>query len=122
MPLSSLSEQIQVSCQTLVRWIDRHLVDAQLGWDLADDNTEVRTIAVDAGTVDFLKSFAQEYRKDTVSRPEARRLLKKIDPRNVKRLIRAGDIETLQVGEDTRILIGSIEDYLIDRERSGEVA
>lgn len=118
-PLQDLSEQIRISSQTLVRWVDRHLIDAQLGWDHSD-HAQIRTIRLEQSTLDFLKTFASEYREDTVSRTEARRLLKKIDPRNVKRLIRAGDITTVQVGEDVRIIIGSIEDYLIDRERDEE--
>lgn len=118
-PLHNLSEQIRISSQTLVRWVDRHLIDAQLGWDHSD-HAQIRTIRIEQSTLDFLRTFASEYRDDTVSRTEARRLLKKIDPRNVKRLIRAGDIETVQIGEDVRIVIGSIEDYLLDRERDEE--
>lgn len=116
MPLQRLSQQLGVSCQTLVRWVDRHLVEAELGWELSEDNLQIRTIRIEESTLSFLQTFATEYRDDTVSRTEARRLLKKIDPRNVKRLIRSGEVETVQVGEDVRILIGSIEDYLIERE------
>ncbi len=122
MPLQHLSEQIRVSSQTLVRWIDRHLVDAELDWELSHDNQQIRTIRIEESTLGFLNTFATEYRDDTVSRTEARRLLKKIDPRNVKRLIRTGDIKTVQVGEDVRIVIGSIEDYLIERDRDEAVA
>ena len=120
MLLGELSSQLRVSCQTLVRWIDRHLIEATLGWELSDENGERRTIQLDESTVPFLASFAAEYREDTVSRTEARRVLKKIDPRNVKRLIRSGDLETVQLGDDVRILIGSIEDYLMQREQLGD--
>ncbi len=117
MPLQRLSDQIRVSAQTLVQWIDRHLVEAELDWTISPDNHEVRTIRIEESTLGFLNSFAEEYRDETVSRTEARRLLKKIDPRNVKRLIRSGDITTVQVDDDVRIVIGSIEDYLIERDR-----
>lgn len=116
MRLDDLSRELHVSCQTIVGWADRHLVDARLGWSLSSENVEVRTIELDESTVDFLRTFAEEYREDTVSRTEARRLLKKIDPRNVKRLIRAGELVTVHVGDDVRISIGSIEDYLMSRE------
>lgn len=122
MPLQSLSDQIGVSSQTLVQWIDRHLIEAELDWAISEQNHQVRTIRIEQSTLGFLNSFASEYRDDTVSRTEARRLLKKIDSRNVKRLIRAGDIKTVQVDEDVRIVIGSIEDYLIERDREESVA
>lgn len=115
-PLDELSEELQVSKQTLVRWVDRHLVDAELYWALSDDNEEVRMIELSDGTMDFLKSFAAEYREDVVSRTEARRILKQIDRKKIKKLIRAGDIKDVEVDEETRIVVGSIEDYLMSRE------
>lgn len=122
MSLNELSDEVRISCQTLVSWADRHLIDAELGWELDDDNAEVRVIRINETTRGFLRSFASEYRDDTVSRPEARRLLKKIDPRNVKRLIRSGDVQTVRLEDELRIVIGSIEDYLMERERDVAVA
>ena len=119
MLLNDLSRQLGISSQTLVGWIDRRLVDARLGWSLSKENVELRTIQLDADTLRFLESFAAEYRMDTVTRPEARRLLKNADARVVKRLIRAGAIDTLQEGEELRVVVGSIEDYLIQREQNG---
>src|SRR5690625_7269871 len=73
----------------------------------------MRTIELEEDTLQFLETFAADYRKETVTRPEARRLLKNADARVVKRLIRAGSIDTVQVGDELRVVVGSIEDYLI---------
>lgn len=116
MPLNELSEELQISKQTLVRWVDRHLVDADLYWALSEENEEVRMIELSDDTMDFLRSFAAEYREDVVTRTEARRILKQIDRKKIKKLIRAGDIEDVEVDEETRIVVGSIEDYLMSRE------
>jgi len=35
-------------------------------------------------------------------------------------LIRAGDVKDVEVDEETRIVVGSIEDYLMARERDEE--
>lgn len=117
MSLDKLSEQVQISKQTLVRWVDRHLIDAKLGWALSDDNNEVRMIELSEDTLDFLASFAQDYRKDTVTRTEARRILKKIDRKKIKKMIRAEDILAVEVDEEVKIVVGSIEDYLIGQEK-----
>ena len=115
-PLNELSEELQISKQTLVRWADRHLIDADLYWDLNDDNEEVRMIKMTDQTFNYLESFAEEYREDVVSRTEARRILKQIDRKKIKKLIRADEIKDVEVDEETRIVVGSIEDYLMSRE------
>jgi len=120
MPLDELSDRIKLSKQTIVRWVDRHLIDAELHWALSDENKEVRMIEISPSTMDFVKSFAEEYREDVVSRTEARRILKQIDRKKIKKLIRAGDVKDVEVDEETRIVVGSIEDYLMARERDEE--
>jgi hypothetical protein len=120
MPLDDLSDRIKLSKQTIVRWVDRHLIDAELHWALSDENEEVRMIEISPQTMEFVESFAAEYREDVVSRTEARRILKQIDRKKIKKLIRAGDVKDVEVDEETRIVVGSIEDYLMARERDGE--
>lgn len=71
-------------------------------------------------TLDFLEDFAADYREDVVSRTEARRILKQIDRKKIKKLIRAGDVEDVEVDEETRVVVGSLEDYLMKREREEE--
>lgn len=115
-PLDELSEEIQLSKQTIVRWVDRHLIDAELHWALSEENEEVRMIELSDQTMEFLRSFAADYREDVVSRTEARRILKQIDRKKIKKLIRAGDIKDVEVDDETRIVVGSIEDYLMSRE------
>jgi hypothetical protein len=120
MPLNELSEHLQLSKQTLVRWTDRHLIDADLYWSLSDSNEEIRMIDLTDETLDFLEDFAADYREDVVSRTEARRILKQIDRKKIKKLIRAGDVEDVEVDEETRVVVGSLEDYLMEREREEE--
>ncbi len=120
MPLDDLSEHLQLSKQTLVRWTDRHLIDADLYWSLSDSNEEIRMIDLTDETLDFLEDFAADYREDVVSRTEARRILKQIDRKKIKKLIRAGDVEDVEVDEETRVVVGSLEDYLMEREREEE--
>jgi hypothetical protein len=120
MPLDELSEHLQLSKQTLVRWTDRHLIDADLYWSLSDSNEEIRMIDLTDDTLDFLEDFAADYREDVVSRTEARRILKQIDRKKIKKLIRAGDVEDVEVDEETRVVVGSLEDYLMEREREEE--
>ncbi|MFO8233679.1 MAG: hypothetical protein R6U20_13600 [Longimonas sp.] len=119
-PLDELSDDVQLSKQTIVRWIDRHLIDAELDWALSDENEEVRMITLTDDSLDFLRSFAEEYREDVVSRTEARHILKQIDRKKIKKLIRAGDVKDVEVDEETRIVVGSIEDYMRRREGNGE--
>ena len=119
-PLDELSDDVKLSKQTIVRWIDRHLIEASLDWTLSEDNEEVRTIEISDDSLDFLRSFAEEYREDVVSRTEARHILKQIDRKKIKKLIRAGDVKDVEVDEETRIVVGSIEDYLRQREGNGE--
>ena len=114
--LDELSDALRISKQTLVTWADRGLIDAELDWGLSDENEELRLIRVAAGSLDFLRSFADEYRQDTVSRTEARRLLKLIDRNQVQRLIRQGNIKARKVKGETRVSVGSVEDYLRDLE------
>lgn len=118
MPLSELSAQVQLSRQTLVHWIDRHLIDADLHWALNDENQEIRVIELTEGTLDFLEGFAADYREDTVSRTDARHILRQIDRKKIKKLIRAGDVQDVEVDDETKIVVGSIEDFMIEREQS----
>lgn len=120
MSLDALSERLKISKQTLVRWVDRHLIDANLGWALSDENNEIRVIELSDDTLDFLESFAKDYRDDTVTRTEARRILKKIDRKKIKKMIRAEDILAVEVDEEVKIVVGSIEDYLISQEQTEE--
>lgn len=120
MSLDQLSERLKISKQTLVRWVDRHLIDASLGWALSDENNEVRVIELSDDTLVFLENFAKDYREDTVTRTEARRILKKIDRKKIKKMIRAEDILAVEVDEEVKIVVGSIEDYLIGQEQSEE--
>ncbi len=114
--LDELSEALRISRQTLVRWTDRGLINADLGWGVSDDNQETRLIEVDQSTVEFLEGFASEYREDTVSRTEARRLLKLIDRNQVQKLIRQGSIKARKIKGETRVSVGSVEDYLMTLE------
>lgn len=114
--LDELSEALRISRQTLVRWTDRGLINADLDWGVSDQNQETRLIEVDQSTLDFLEGFAGEYREDTVSRTEARRLLKLIDRNQVQKLIRQGSIKARKVKGETRVSVGSVEDYLMTLE------
>ena len=114
--LDELSEALRISRQTLVRWTDRGLIAADLGWGVSDDNRETRLIEVNQSTLDFLEGFAGEYREDTVSRTEARRLLKLIDRNQVQKLIRQGSIKARKIKGETRVSVGSVEDYLMTLE------
>ena len=116
--LDELSEAIRISRQTLVRWTDRGLIQAELGWGISDDNAETRLIQITPPTLDFLRSFSEEYREDTVSRTEARRLLKLIDRNQVQKLIRQGSIKARKIKGETRVSVGSVEDYLMTLEES----
>lgn len=120
MSLDQLSERIQISKQTLVRWVDRHLINADLSWALSDENEEIRVIELSEDTLKFLNSFSEDYREDTVTRTEARRILKKIDRKKIKKMIRAGDILAVEVDDEVKIVVGSIEDYLISQENGEE--
>lgn len=116
--LDELSEAIRISRQTLVRWTDRGLIAADLGWGVSDDNAETRLIEIDQSTIEFLEGFAGEYREDTVSRTEARRLLKLIDRNQVQKLIRQGSIKARKIKGETRVSVGSVEDYLMTLEET----
>ncbi|MFO8100261.1 MAG: hypothetical protein R6T83_11655 [Salinibacter sp.] len=120
MPLDELSEHLQLSKQTIVRWADRHLIDADLYWSLSESNQEIRMIDLTDETLEFLEDFAADYRDDVVSRTEARRILKQIDRKKIKKLIRAGDVQDVEVDEETRVVFGSLEDYLMEREQTEE--
>ncbi|MEM1118063.1 MAG: helix-turn-helix domain-containing protein [Bacteroidota bacterium] len=114
--LDELSEALRISRQTLVRWTDRGLIDAALDWGVSEQNEELRLIQLNQSTIDFLEGFAGEYREDTVSRTEARRLLKLIDRNQVQKLIRQGSIKARKVKGETRVSVGSVEDYLMTLE------
>ena len=116
--LDELSEAIRISRQTLVRWTDRGLISADLGWGVSADNAETRLIEIDQSTIEFLEGFAGEYREDTVSRTEARRLLKLIDRNQVQKLIRQGSIKARKIKGETRVSVGSVEDYLMTLEET----
>ena len=114
--LDELSEAIGISRQTLVRWTDRGLINAELNWGVSDANAETRLIEITEASLDFLRGFADEYRDDTVSRTEARRLLKLIDRNQVQKLIRQGSITARKIKGETRVSVGSVEDYLMTLE------
>ena len=114
--LDERSEALRISRQTLVRWTDRGLINADLGCGVSDSNQETRLIEVDDSTIEFLEGFAGEYREDTVSRTEARRLLKLIDRNQVQKLIRQGSIKARKIKGETRVSVGSVEDYLMTLE------
>ena len=116
--LDELSEALRISRQTLVRWTDRGLIDAALDWGVSDQNEETRLIQITPSTRDFLEGFAGEYREDTVSRTEARRLLKLIDRNQVQKLIRQGSIKAKKIKGETRVSVGSVEDYLMTLEEA----
>ena len=120
--LDELSEALRISKQTLVRWTDRGLINASLGWGVSEENEETRLIDITSSSLDFLEGFATEYRDDTVSRTEARRLLKLIDRNQVQKLIRQGSIKAKKVKGETRVSVGSVEDYLRTLEESEEGA
>lgn len=112
MSLSSLSQHLNLSKRTLVHWVDRHLIDATLTWTIGDGNEEKHMIALSQDTLVFLETFAEQYRKDVVSCTQARRILKIIDRRRVKKMIRACDIQAIDVDGEKRVIVGSLEDYL----------
>lgn len=118
--LDDLSADVRISKQTLVQWTDRGLIDAELDWGLSETNEEVRLIQISEASLDFLRGFAVDYRDETVSRTDARRHLKLIDRNQVQKLIRQGSIKTKSVDEETRIAIGSVEDYLMSLEAEEE--
>ena len=120
--LDELSDAVRISKQTLVSWTDRGLIDASLDWGLSDENEELRLIHISPNSLDFLRGFADEYRGDTVSRTEARRLLKLIDRNQVQRLIRQGSIKAKKIKGETRVSVGSVEDYLRELEAPAEEA
>lgn len=117
--LDELSEAIRISRQTLVRWTDRGLINADLDWGVSELNRQMRLVRLSESTLDFLRGFAGEYREDTVSRTEARRLLKLIDRNQVQKLIRQGSIKARKVKGETRVSVGSVEDYLMTLEDEG---
>lgn len=117
-PLETLSQELQVSKHTLLRWVDRHLIDATVRWVLTGDNEEQRIIEIRKDKHAEIEAFAAEYRHAAVSRKEARHMLRMIDRRRVKRLVRAGDLETVEIDEETKVRVASIEDYLIAREQA----
>lgn len=116
--LDELSDALRISRQTLVRWTDRGLIAAELDWGVSDSNAQTRLIQLNDDTLDFLRGFAGEYRDDTVSRTEARRLLKLIDRNQVQKLIRQGSIKARKVKGETRVSVGSVEDYLMSLEHA----
>ena len=118
--LDKLSDDVAISKQTLVRWSDRGLIDAELDWAISDDNEELRLIRITPRSLEFLEGFAEEYRDDTVSRTEARRILKMIDRSQVQKLLRQGDLKSRKVDDETRVVIGSVEDYLMRLESTDE--
>lgn len=117
--LDELSEALRISRQTLVNWTDRGLIEAELGWGGAAPGADQgRVVSLTEDTLDFLRGFADEYRDDTVSRTEARRLLRLIDRNQVQKLIRQGSIKARKVRGETRVSVGSVEDYLMSLEHA----
>jgi hypothetical protein len=122
LPLDDLSAAVRISKQTLVTWVDRGLIEATLDWGVSTANGPLRLIRIAAPALDFVRGFAADYRNDTVSRTESRRLLKLIDRNQVQRLVRRGLVKTRRVGPETRLDVGSIEDYLMTLEAPGAAA
>jgi hypothetical protein len=120
--LDELSNDVQISKQTLVTWVDRGLIEATLDWGGGGAGAPVRLIRISGPSLEFVRSFAADYRNDTVSRTESRRLLKLIDRNQVQRLVRRGLVRTRTVGGETRLDVGSIEDYLRSLEVPGAAA
>ena len=118
--LDELSGQLGISKKTLVTWADQGLIDASLDWSLSSENEELRIIHISDSSLNFLQGFAGEYREDTVSRTEARRLLRLIDRNQVQRLLRQGDIKSKRVKGETRVTISSVEDYLMGLEQPAQ--
>ena len=114
--LDILSRNVKISKQTLVRWTDRGLLDASLDWGISDAGEELRLIHITTRSLDFLREFAAEYREETVSRTEARRLLKVIHRGEVQKLLRHGDLTSRTEDGETRVVVGSVEDYLLANE------
>jgi CTP-dependent riboflavin kinase len=112
LPLNELSDRLQVSKQTIVRWIDRHLLDADLRWGLTDENEEIHLIELTDESLEFLESFVDQYREELVSKKEARRILKEIDKKKVNKMINKEKLEVTKIDGETRITVGSIEDFL----------
>lgn len=112
LPLNELSDRLQVSKQTIVRWIDRHLLDADLRWGLTDENEEVHLIQLTDESLEFLESFVDQYREELVSKKEARRILKEIDKKKVNKMINKEKLEVTKIDGETRITVGGIEDFL----------
>ena len=112
LPLNELSDRLQVSKQTIVRWIDRHLLDADLRWGLTEENEEVHLIELTDESLEFLESFVGQYREELVSKKEARRILKEIDKKKVNKMINKEKLEVTKIDGETRITVGSIEDFL----------
>jgi hypothetical protein len=120
--LDDLSDDVRISKQTLVTWVDRGLIEATLDWGGGGAGAPVRLIRISAASLAFVRSFAADYRNDTVSRTESRRLLKLIDRNQVQRLVRRGLVQTRTVAGETRLDVGSIEDYLRTLEAPGAAA
>jgi hypothetical protein len=120
--LDDLSNDVRISKQTLVTWVDRGLIDATLDWGGGGLGPPVRLIRIGDAALQFVRSFAADYRNDTVSRTESRRLLRLIDRNQVQRLVRRGLVRTRVVEGETRLDVGSIEDYLRTLEAPGSAA
>jgi len=120
--LDELSDGVRISRQTLVTWVDRGLIEATLDWGSGPAGNPLRLIRISDTSLEFVRTFAAEYREDTVSRTESRRLLKLIDRNQVQRLVRRGLVRTRAVGGETRLDVGSIEDYLRSLEAPGAPA
>ena len=78
--------------------------------------------SISPSSLDFLRGFADEYRGDTDSRTEARRLIKLIVRNQVERLIRQGSIKAKKIKGETRVSVGSVEDYLMELEAPDDAA
>ena len=122
MSLDDLSAAVRISKQTLVTWADRGLIEATLDWGVGGGNEATRLIKISPASLEFVRGFAAEYRDDTVSRTEARRLLRLIDRNQVQRLIRRGHVATKRVDGETRLDVGSVEDHLMTLESPGAPA
>lgn len=117
-PLELLSQELRVSMQTLLRWVDRRVIDGSVRWVLTDDNEELRVIDIRKDRHSEIEAFAKEYRQSAVTHKQARRILKMIDRKRVQRLVQKGDLEAVETDHEKKMRVGSIEDYLMGLERA----
>ena len=121
-PFAALCDELQISRQTFLLWVDRRLIDGSVRWALTEDNEEYRVVAIRKDRYAEIKAFAREYRQDYVTSKEAQHMLKVVNTKQVKRLLRDDSIQSAVIDAETKLLVGSIEDYLIGLEQEWDEA